>query len=253
MILLVGGTSETGPLAAALLRAGREVLVSMATEVDLELPDDPGLTVRRGRLDQAGFRDLILSRSIACVVDASHPFAGILHRELTEVCSDLGIPRIRFERPGIDPGPGVEIVESHEAAAASAVAHGRPVLLTTGSRYLRPYVDRARRAGVPLYARVLPGEESELACRRAELPERHVEFARGPFTVEQTRELLRRWEIGVLVAKNGGIASGLSERLDAARLEGASVVLVRRPDPEAGAVTRVEEVVRRTGGDPPCP
>jgi precorrin-6A/cobalt-precorrin-6A reductase len=250
MILLVGGTSETAPISSELLRAGHRVLVSLATEAELELPDDPGLSVRRGRLDKAGFRGMIALHPIACVVDASHPFAGILRRELEEVCSELEIRRIRFERPELDPGPGIELVRSHEAAAASAVSHGRPVLLTTGSRYLGPYVDQARRARVALYARVLPGEESERACRRAGLPEANVEFARGPFSVAQTGDLLRRWGIGVLVAKNGGTASGLSERLDAARLEGVSVVLVCRPDPEPGAVTQVEDLVRRIGSGP---
>lgn len=249
MILLVGGTSETAPLARALLDSGHRVLVSLATETELELPEDPVLTVRRGRLDKSGFKELIQRHSIDRVVDASHPFAGILRRELTEVCSALGIERIRFERSVFDPGPGVDVLENHEAAARSATSRGKPVLLTTGSRYLRPYVDEARRRGVELYARVLPGAQSQQTCLAAGLRDERIEFARGPFTVAQNREILRRWGIGVLVAKNGGVASGLAERMEAARREGVPVLLVRRPDPESGAANGVEELCRRIAVD----
>ncbi|MEK7391550.1 MAG: precorrin-6A reductase [Fibrobacterota bacterium] len=247
MILLVAGTSETAPLANAMLRAGHKVLVSLATEVDLELAHDPALTVRRGRLDKAGLQELITRHAITQVVDASHPFAQALHRELKDVCAHLGIQRIRYERPETDLGPGVEVLENHEAAAASAVRYCKPILLTTGSRNLVPYVNAAAHANIPLYARVLPATESELACRLAGFDESRIEFARGPFSVDQTRALLRRWHVGVLIAKNGGIASGLAERLEAARLEGVVALIVRRPDQESGAAGSFTEVMERLG------
>jgi precorrin-6A/cobalt-precorrin-6A reductase len=242
----VGGTSETGPLAERILSSGHEVLVSQATEAELDLPEDARLALRRGRLDCDGFRRLLEEFGISRVVDASHPFAVELHRELESACVLRGVPRIRFERPVLSKREGaVQEVPDHQAAAHAAVGHGKPVLLTTGSRNLGAYVDAARAASVPLFARVLPGCESEEACRRAGLPPGRIEFARGPFSVAQTRCLLRRWGIGVLVAKDGGLASGLAERLEAARREAVPVVLVRRPGPEPGAVGSIAEVLER--------
>lgn len=244
-ILLVGGTSETRPVAEVLLAAGHEVLVSQATEVELDLPGDPRLALRRGRLDRDGFRQLAGEGAISHVVDASHPFAVDLHRELGRACAEMGIPRIRYERPAIPPPSGVEIVSDHFGAAQAATAHRLPILLTTGSRHLAPYAEAARRAGLPLFARVLPGEESIRACREVELPFSRIEFDRGPFSVEQTRALLRRWGIGVIVAKDGGAASGLMERLEAARREGVAAVLVRRPDPESGSTDTFAGILER--------
>lgn len=244
-ILLVGGAFETGPLAKALLEAGHAVLVSQATDVVLELPSDPLLVLRRGRLDRDGFREVLWAHAIAAVVDASHPFAVDLHRELALVCADLQIPRIRFERALSDVPSGLEIASDHRTAAAAAVGFGRPILLTTGSRNLAPYLEAARFADLPLFARVLPGDESERACRKAGFPRERIEFARGPFSVGQTRELIRRWSIGVLVAKDGGIASGLAERLEAGRCEGVSVVVVRRPELEDGSVGSFPEAMAR--------
>lgn len=244
-VLLVGGTSETRPVAEVLLAAGHAVLVSQATEVELDLPMDPRLALRRGRLDRDGFRQLTGEGGITHVVDASHPFAVDLHRELELACAEGGIPRIRFERPATPPPPGVEIAPDHARAARAATAHGLPILLTTGSRHLAPYAEAARRAGLPLFARVLPGEESIRACREVELPFSRIEFARGPFSVEQTRVVLRRWGIGVLVAKDGGAASGLAERLEAARREGVAAVLVRRPDPETDSTDTFPGILER--------
>jgi len=244
VILLVGGTSETASLAAALVAAGYAVLVSQATEVDLDLPEG-GVQVRRGRLDRHGFRRLFQERGIEAVVDASHPFARLLRRELLWACASAEVPRVRFERPSVPVDHEVEWVDTHQDAARAAVAHGTPILLTTGSRFLSPYRIEASVRGIPLRARILPGEESRQACRASGFPLEHVEFARGPFDVAATCRLLERWRIGVLVAKDGGAASGLAERLEAARSLGVRVVLVRRPPEERNAVSSPAEVVAR--------
>lgn len=248
MILLVGGTSETATLATALLGAGWPVLASMATDAPLALPEHPRLELRRGRLERDGFVSLIASRGVGMVVDATHPFAVEARRVLAEACAVAGVPRVRFERATESVAmEGVEAVDDHHRAARAAVAHGRPILLTTGSRHLAPYVAEAAVAGVPLFARVLPADESRLAVAASGIAPERVEYARGPFTVDRTRELLRRWGIGVLVAKDAGSASGIAERLEAARAEGARVVLIRRPAEEMGAVGSAVELLARVG------
>lgn len=244
MILLIGGTSETAPIVAELLELGEAVMVSLATATELPLPEHPRLAVRRGRLDREGFQKLFISCDIILVLDASHPYAEELHREVRAACAAAGVARIRYRRPGTLLPEGTLLAPGHAAAARLAVSLGRPILLTTGSRYLAPYVAAAREAGIALYARLLPGEESRAASLACELSGNRVVFARGPFSVEATRELLQRWKIGVLVAKDGGAASGLSERLEAARLEGAQVVVVARP-PDPGHAAETFEELRR--------
>ncbi len=242
MILLIGGTSETAPIAAALLELGEALTVSLATATELSLPEHPRLAVRRGRLDRDGFQKLFISCGINLVVDASHPYAEELHREVAAACAAAGVTRIRYRRPGTPLPEGTLLAPDHAAAARLAVSLGRPILLTTGSRHLAPYVAVAREAGIALYARLLPGEESRAACLACELSGKRVEFARGPFSVQVTRDLLCRWEIGTLVAKDGGAASGLSERLEAAQLEGAQVVVVTRPPDPGDAAESLEEL-----------
>jgi phosphoserine/homoserine phosphotransferase len=78
------------------------------------------------------------------------------------------------------------------------------------------------------------------------VPPERIVAARGPFGTEETRALLRRFGIGVLVTKDGGEAGGVREKLAAARLEACAVVVVRRPTPAvAGACSTLEELLRR--------
>jgi len=105
----------------------------------------------------------------------------------------------------------------------------------------RPAVGIWLRTSRPPETPALPCMPGCFACG---LPGKRVEFARGPFSVQATRELLQRWKIGVLVAKDGGAVSGLSERLEAARLENARVVVVTRP-PDPGDAAETFEELRR--------
>lgn len=234
MILLLGGTSETAPLAAAFAAQGWPVLISTATDVPLILPEHPLLERRSGRLAHPGMMDLISQRDICLVVDATHPFATEAHATARAAAKEAGIPCLRWQRLrlSVSSAAATEAAD-HDEAARLAMACGLPVLLTTGSRHLSPYVQAAAVAGIPLFARVLPHAESEEACRMAGLPPANVIAARGPFSVHDTVDLINRFAIGVLVTKDSGGAGGLPEKLEAARITGCQVVIIRQPAQDA--------------------
>jgi precorrin-6A/cobalt-precorrin-6A reductase len=232
MILLLGGTSDAIPLAELLAQSGYRVLVSKATDTPLELGDHPRIESRAGPLDDEGLGQLIRQRGMRAVVDAAHPYAVAIHRRVARVAAALGIPCLGFVRPpAIEADwPGVEWVASHAAAAAAAFTHGRPVLVTTGSRHLAPYADESRRSGLPLVVRVLDSPESLAACRLAGIPADRILTGRGPFSVEENRRQIRAYAIGALVTKDSGLAGGTPEKLEAARVENCRIVVVRRPE-----------------------
>ncbi len=230
MILLLGGASDAPPLALVLAEAGYEVLISNATEVFQAIPPHPAIRRRRGALDAAGMQQLIQQEHIRLVVDATHPYAGGIKALAREVCDTLNLPCLQWQRPEwIPQGDFIQIADNHPEAAAQAAAMGCPILLTTGSRNLTPYVQTAHAAKQVLIARVLPHPDSVQACCQAGLSAEHIITGRGPFTLEQNLALMRRFGIGVLVSKNSGEAGGLPAKVDAARILGARLVLIRRP------------------------
>ena len=230
MIMLLGGTSETAPLAGALLQAGYRVLVSTATDAPLSLPVHPRLERRHGRLDGTAMVELMRRRHIRALIDAAHPYAARAREEAQMAAAALNLPYLRWERPATDfEGFPVTPAADHEQAAELAFTDGRPVLLTTGSRHLSPYVTRARQTGIRLRARVLPHEESRIAVAQAGLSTDEVIYGKGPFSVASNRTHIRKHGIGVLVTKDSGEAGGVPAKLQAAGLERCIVIVVQRP------------------------
>jgi precorrin-6A/cobalt-precorrin-6A reductase len=232
MILLLGGTSDTLPIARGLAQKGYRVLVSKATDVPLETGDDPHIETRCGPLDAKSLAALVEARGVRAVVDATHPYASVIRATASRVAQAKGIPYFSFLRPpAVVPATSdVELVSDHATAAVAAFVRGRSVLLTTGTRNLAPYVEQSRRTGLSLIVRVLNHPASLDACRQAGIAAERVLACRGPFSVEENRRHLRAFDVGVLVSKDSGIAGGTTEKIEAARAEGCHVVIVARPE-----------------------
>ena len=241
-ILLIGGTSETAPLADGIAAAGCAVLVSTATDVPLAIGEHPGISRRTGRLDAEGLTLLVREKGIQAIVDAAHPYAAELHATVQKVSRGLSLPCLVYRRPEAlgekdahphhgpaDAAARLAYVTNHTEAARRAFADGRPVLLTTGSRNLAPYAAQARRTGVPLAVRVLNTADSLAACRAAGIEETRIIAGRGPFSIEENLAAIHHFSIGVLVTKESGAAGGFPEKLTAAETAGCLLVVVGRP------------------------
>jgi precorrin-6A/cobalt-precorrin-6A reductase len=230
MILLFGGTSETAIIATALAQNGHHVLVSTATDAALDVGNHPAIERRCGRLDADAINQLIKTRQISRVVDASHPFASELQQTLAALLKDSPLPFVRYQRQRSHyNGQDVFEVASHEDAATLMTEFSQTTLLTTGSRHLQPYIVAAKDAGMTLYARVLPHSESITACDVAGLEKKFRIYARGPFSVEDTRQLLKTNNIKVLITKDSGRRGGVDEKLQAAREESCKVIMIKQP------------------------
>ncbi|MGD0094314.1 MAG: precorrin-6A reductase [Planctomycetota bacterium] len=229
-ILLLGGTSETAPLATALAEAGYLVLVSTATDIPLDTGQHARIRKRTGGLDAESLAALAQAEGIRAIVDAAHPYATAAHLAAGAAAGKLRIPCLTYVRPsGLPADACVPSAATHEEAARLACEAGGPILLTTGSRNIAPYANAARSRGSAIFVRVLPVAESRAACRAAGVPEENIIAGRGPFSLADNRALIRKLGIKTLVTKDSGAAGGLAEKLEAARLENCRVIIVRRP------------------------
>ena len=235
-VVVFSGTTEGNELALALARTGIDVLVSCATETGVRsLPEGmPHLFTRFGALAHEDMRELLAAYDL--VVDATHPYARDISRHVRETCDEIGAERMRVVRPKSDVS-GCILVDSVEAAVdAVSRLPGEPnVLSTTGSKEVACYAalpnHRAR-----LFARVLDDPASIEACRAIGLDDSHILAGRGPFTLEDNLADIDAHAIGALVTKDGGAAGGFPEKVEAARVRGVEIVVIRRPEEEEGLV-----------------
>lgn len=242
MILLFGGTSETLPITEGLANAMVPTLVSTATSAPLAIAQSPWIHHRHGRLTATAMIDVIRSHGITCLVDASHPFASVLHQTAQLVADTIGIPYLRYERPS-SAIAHAHLVPDHTSAAILACSFNRPILLTTGSKNLAEYTTLAAQHKIPIYARILDLPESIDACTHAGLHPHQCIFARGPFSIDENRSLLRALAIGVLVTKDSGTIGGVDTKLEAARLEQCESIMVKRPLCSQSNIGTISELI----------
>ncbi len=249
MILLLGGTSETGPVANSLAEAGCDVLVSCATDTPLQAALHNRVTQRRGKLASEALLKLIREYDIKAVADVTHPYAVEVKKHAGHACEQTGIPYFRLERPSSfsSEDEHVRWAADHRAGARLAVSFSRPILLTVGTRNLEPYVSAASALGRPLFARVLPIRESINISLQAGIPEDRIIAARGPFSKEENAAVIRKYEIGVLVTKDSGEAGGVPAKSEAAREENCTVIVIERPPPDSprNCCASINELIER--------
>lgn len=237
MILVFGGAAETGEIVTTLMEAGLRVMVSTLTDFPLEAPLPRTVLRRSGPLDAEGIRAIAAMSGIVGIVDVTHPYSVEASGQARRAADASGLPYWRYARPpAIDSDAKVIRCATHEEAAKAACSLGKPVLLTTGSRNLRPYMHEAMRCGMALTVRVLPTDDSVKACLEAGVPQENIITGVGPFSVEDNLAVIRSRSIGALVTKDGGAAGGVREKLEAARVTGCRVVVVTRPRESADRV-----------------
>lgn len=241
MILVLGGTLEGREIAAAITGMGYPTLLTVVSGYGAGMvAKDPLLEVRVGSLDEPGLQALVRERGVRLIVDATHPYAGIITATAWQTARAMQVPFIRYDRPqaaaGAD-GAGIYQAKTYEDAADMARDLGATVFLTIGSKNLRPFIEAGRRYDRRIVARVLPDVKVLAECTSLGLRPMNIVAVQGPFSVEMNIAMLREYKADVLVTKDSGSTGGTDAKLEAAAQMGIPVVVVGRPDTPEGPVT----------------
>jgi precorrin-6A/cobalt-precorrin-6A reductase len=221
-LLILGGTTEASALARAL--AGRHDLspvLSFAGRTRSPVP--PPIPFRTGGFGGvAGLQAFLVNERIDAVIDATHPFAAQMSRNVVDACTALTLPLAVFTRAPWCPVEGDRWtgVPTMDAAVQALGDRPRHVFLTIGGLQLQAFTAAPRHHYI---VRTIEPPEAIAA-----LPSHRLILARGPFTVEAELKLMRDENVQVLVSKNSG-GSASEAKLIAARTLGIEVVMVERP------------------------
>lgn len=231
-VLIFGGATE----GRELVSYGLPAIYCVASDYGAELAGGSANTeIKVGRMDARQMTDFIKENDIACVVDATHPYAREARRNIREASAAAGLPLIRVGRPKADGGEDAVHVKSAAEAAAFLDGQRGSVLLTTGSKELEAFSAVTERKR--LFARVLPEAAVIEKCAALGFDAGHLIAMQGPFSRAMNEETLRLTGARWLVTKDGGAPGGAEEKLEAARNCGASVVMIDRPDDDEGCST----------------
>ncbi|MEE4626455.1 cobalt-precorrin-6A reductase [Pseudomonas alliivorans] len=231
-ILLLGGITEALAIARTL---GPEHIYSLAGVG--RVPTDLKCQLKVGGYGGAeGMAQYMREQGVDLLLDATHPYAAQISHNAALAANSTGIPCWALRRTAWTAGPGDdwrEVADWSELVAALA-PFKRP-FFTLGREPLQHLEEIPEHQFWTLRALdSYPGNER---C--------DVIGARGPFQLEDERQLFEQRQIDVLISKNSG-SDSTEPKLDIARERGVPVLILKRPElPEVDRVFRtVDEVLR---------
>jgi precorrin-6x reductase len=225
------GTSDGNQIAKDLIAKNCCLKVFVATEYgrNVAIQTLPLEVIQTGRLSVDDIFECGRIDSPKKVIDATHPFAVEVSKNLMEFCRVREIPYIRYERPedSIE-GDHVYFVENVEQAAEKAKTIGRQILLTLGSKNIDPFLCEEFRGRISI--RMLPDPQliQDLLSKGVS-PDRIIAI-QGPFSISLNKALMVDRSIGCLVTKSSGREGGVKDKIVAAQELDISVIVIKRPD-----------------------
>ena len=241
-VLILGGSGEAADLARRLApRTEFDVVTSLAGRTRRPAAV-PGRVRTGGFGGVEGLSACLDAEGVDAVVDATHPYAANISRHAAQACDALGIPRVQLWRPAWPAVEGDRWTEAASPDAAAEVVASRQVseagcvFLSTGARDL-PVFSHLR--AIRFLVRLVDAPRTPLPLARSELI-----VGRGPFALGSERTLFLERGVELLVSRNSG-GGATYPKLVAARELRIPVIMIKRPDPEAGPrVETAEEVLR---------
>ncbi|MGI4955841.1 MAG: cobalt-precorrin-6A reductase [Janthinobacterium lividum] len=228
-VLILGGTTEASAIARALAGDARfQPVLSLAGRT--RAPAAPPIPWRTGGFGGAdGLASYLQTERVQALIDATHPFAARISRNAVEAAAAAAVPHLAVLRPAwtAQAGDRWTTVPGMAAAVAALGTQPRRVLLTVGQQELAPF------AAAPWHDYLIRSVEPPPP---ALLPPGARSFtARGPFSEDDERRLLRDERIQSIVTKNSGGAA-TAPKLAAARAFDVEVVMVARMPAPPGTV-----------------
>lgn len=232
--IVFAGTTEGYALCEFLAENRVSVYACAATEYGGSLlQENEFLHVSAGRLKTEDMEELFRKENPEIVLDATHPYAAEVTKNIRTACESAGVLYQRILRPEGEKNSEAIYVESTEEAAAFLSGTEGNIFLTTGSKEL------AKFTGIPdykerLFARVLSIPSVIRSCAELGIEGKHLIGMQGPFSAEINEAMLRQFQCSYLVTKDTGLAGGFPEKMEACQRCGVTPVIIGRPLKEEG-------------------
>ena len=159
-VWILSGTADGPILAERLIKLDYVVFISVVSyKAGNVYPFNSKLHIFTGILNnKKEIKDFILKHQINCIVDATHPFAINISKNLMSACNDISLPIFRFERVS-KYRSNVEIISNFEDINHELIKN-KNILLAIGSRSLNEVARFYSDLGANIFARILATPDS---------------------------------------------------------------------------------------------
>jgi precorrin-6x reductase len=226
MILVFGGTTE-GKKAANWLQ-GKAMPFVYSTKTNIPFEENEIASYRYGALDEQQLETYLLKNKIHTIINASHPFAKILHSTIAKVAERLQIPVIRFGRQLLSKTihPLVTYVNTYDDAL-ELLKENKTVLALTGVqsiKRLEPWWQHNT-----AYFRILDRPESLAIAKVANFPENQLILGLPSEDLKKEVSIIEANNINVILTKETGDSGFLSTKIEAALQTNSQIIIIKQP------------------------
>ena len=217
-ILIFAGTKEGRELSEILSANKVSHGICVATKyASVLLTENEYTNVHCDRLSAEEMATLIENEGYSLVVDATHPYAYEVSKNIKEAVKDKDITYIRLKRNMGDYSENdlIRFFDSNEECAKELKNVKGNILLTTGSKELNVY-SHEEELRERLFVRIIPNEESLSICKENGIQGKNISAMQGPFTLEMNEAMIDMFNIAVVVSKQSGINGGFPEKAECA-------------------------------------
>jgi len=226
MILVFGGTTE-GKKAAALLEQLKLPFV-YSTKTNISFQETNIASYRYGALDEKQLESYLIKNEVKIIVNASHPFAEILHRTIAKVAENLQIPVIRFSRKLLSKTIHQSVIYVNNYNDALKLFKENQILLAlTGVqsiKILKPWWKKNT-----TYFRILNRPESLAIAKESNFPEKQLILGLPSADLKSEIDLIKNNAINLLLTKETGNSGFLNTKIDAALKTNTQIIIINQP------------------------
>lgn len=225
MILIFGGTTE-GRLAADVCdQAGKTFYYSTkGSRQDVEMHNGVRLT---GAMSSEDIERFCHQHGIRCIIDAAHPFAENLHREIANTSMQV----IRLDRTYDDATDGITYCDGYDDAIDKMAKADIACLLALSGANTISRLKRYWQQHRTVF-RILNREESRDMAKRAGLPETDLIYYNDALnipTFDDEMAVMKKCGCDAIITKQSGTSGGYEAKIQAAQRLGIKVFVVKAP------------------------
>ena len=226
MILVFGGTTE-GKKVAKLLQ-GEAMPFVYSTKTNIPFKVNEIVSYRHGALDEKALEAYLLKHKIHTIINASHPFAEILHSTIAKVAERLQIPVIRFGRKLLPKTKHSLVTYVHSYDEGFNLLQEHHILLAlTGVqsiKRLKPWWQKHTS-----YFRILDRAESLAIANESKFPKEQLILGLPSANLENEINLITKNNINIILTKETGNSGFLSTKIEAALKTNAQIIIIKQP------------------------
>ena len=226
MILVFGGTTE-GKKTATLLES-MALPFMYSTKTKIAFTETEIASYRYGVLDEEHLEEYLLKNKIQTIVNASHPFAEILHRTIAKVAEHLQIPVFRFGRQLLakTKHPLVSYVNSYNEAL-NLFQENKTLLALTGVQSIKRLSSWWQNNKA--YFRILNRPESLAIANESNFPKNQLILGLPSNDLAKEIDLVETHQIDIILTKETGNSGFLSTKIESALKTNTQIIIIQQP------------------------